>query len=235
MNDRKLARVAVRLLRGGVAPRHVRRCVEELRSHRIDLVAHFRDQGLDEDAACIEADARLGSMNDLVAATLARPELRGWANRAPWLVFAVLPLFAFALIGVALIFLVIGYVEMLEPSTRVATNPAVWRFGGSALAALVQWLLPLALMAVSCLVAWRARSGPIWPATGMLLVAALGAVVTLQLVAPQGEIKGQLSVGAGWPPADVARTAVLAIVAMGGVALMGLRDRLDRRAEPPID
>jgi hypothetical protein len=231
MDDRKLARVAVRLLRGGVAPRHVRRCVEELRSHRMDLVAHFREQGIEHAAACREADARLGSTDDFVAATLARPELRGWASRAPWLVFAALPLIAFVAIGIGLICLVMLYVETLQPPTRVVTDPSVWRFGQSALSALVQWFLPLCLLALSFLIGWRARSRPSWPALGMLLIATLGAVLTVQLVAPQASGKGLLSVGAGWPPADLVRTSVLVIVALGAIALIGLRDRFGKSVE----
>jgi hypothetical protein len=232
MDDRQLARVAARLLRGGVAPRHVRRCLAELRAHRADLVAQLRQQGYGPDAAIAEADARLGQPDDLVAATLERPELRGWANRSPWGVFVVLPLIAFIAVGVGLIALVITGLEWLSPAAKAAADPTVWRVGGPALVVSVQWLLPLALYAGIVAIAWRSRTPPAWPVAGLLLVAVLTSVVNMDLVAPlQPGGQGQLTVGAGYPPREALRSVVMVGAALAAMAVAVLRDRAMQTAD----
>lgn len=227
MDDRKLAWAAARLLRGGVAPRHVRRCVEELRSHRADLVAQLCAQGHDAGAAAAEAEARLGDPGDFVAAALARPELRGWASRAPWGVFVVLPLIAFILGGVGLIALVITSLEWIAPAAKASADPTAWRVGGAALVATLLWAMPLGLCGALLAIAWRSRTPPAWPAAGMLLVAAIAVVVNLQLVGPlQAGGRGELTVGVGYPPRDLLRAALLACAALGGIVMIYLRERL---------
>jgi len=79
------------LLRGGVAPRHVRRYLRELDDHLADLTEAQRIAGYDPANAAIRAQAQLGSEAELVAAMLAQPSLRTLAARAPWLVFGLLP------------------------------------------------------------------------------------------------------------------------------------------------
>jgi len=63
MDNVKLARLAERLLRAGVAPRYVRRSVEELRAHRADLMAQLSADGLDTSEAGRVVDDRLGSID----------------------------------------------------------------------------------------------------------------------------------------------------------------------------
>jgi len=74
------------LLRGGVAPRHVRRTIAELRDHHTDLFAEAFARGCSVENAEREASMRLGDHDSLAAQILARPELRSWAHRWPWLV-----------------------------------------------------------------------------------------------------------------------------------------------------
>jgi hypothetical protein len=226
MDDRKLAWAASRLLRGGIAPRHVRRCVEELRAHRTDLIAQLRAQGHDPHVAATEAEARLGTAEDFIAATLARPELRGWASRAPWLVFVVLPVAGFVLLGVALVSLLIAWLELMDPTSKAAADPAVWRLGGALLTAAVLWVIPLGLIATILGIAWRSQIRLAWPAVGLLLVAAAAAAVNMHFAGPQAGREGELAVGAGYPPRDALRTALLFGTALGSIAVVWLRGRL---------
>ncbi|HEX4077870.1 MAG TPA: hypothetical protein VHX61_03220 [Rhizomicrobium sp.] len=73
-----------RLLRTGIAPRHVRRYVGELRDHFDDLVREETANGALQGEAEIRARRRLGSDSDLAAVMLACPELRSLAARYPW-------------------------------------------------------------------------------------------------------------------------------------------------------
>jgi len=94
--------VAEALLKGGVAPRHVRRYVRELDEHLDDLTAQQRASGYDGEDATLRARARLGNDAELAQAMLDRPGMRSWPARLPWLVFILLPPVLAAAGGLAL-------------------------------------------------------------------------------------------------------------------------------------
>lgn len=81
-----------RLLRSGVAPRHVRRYITELREHWADLVAGEECSGKSQADAEMAAFARLGNMDDLATAMIAQRQLHSWSARAPWVMFSLGPL-----------------------------------------------------------------------------------------------------------------------------------------------
>ena len=83
--------LATRLLRGGIAPRRVRRLVAELRDHFEDLRNDALADGMTETEAASRATARLGSEQRVASEMLARPELRSWAARWPWAIYGLLP------------------------------------------------------------------------------------------------------------------------------------------------
>src|SRR5258705_6242599 len=90
------------LLKGGFAPRHVRRYVRELDEHLDDLTAQQRASGYDGEDAALRARARLGDDAELAQAMLEQPGMRSWATRLPWLVFLLLPPILTAVIGLVL-------------------------------------------------------------------------------------------------------------------------------------
>lgn len=94
--------VAETLLKGGIAPRHVRRYVRELDEHLDDLMAQQRASGYDGEDAALRARARLGDDAELAQAMLEQPGMRSLATRLPWLVFLLLPPILTAAIGLAL-------------------------------------------------------------------------------------------------------------------------------------
>src|ERR1700754_3444929 len=79
------------LLKGGIAPRHVRRYLAELSEHLNDLTERQRAQGYEGEDAELRARALLGEDRELAAAMLEQRSLRSIAARAPWLVFGLLP------------------------------------------------------------------------------------------------------------------------------------------------
>lgn len=80
-----------RLLRAGVAPRHVRRYLGELEDHYQDALRAELARGSDPAAASDAAWGRLGTEESLARSVLERPELRSKAGRFPVLVFGVGP------------------------------------------------------------------------------------------------------------------------------------------------
>ncbi len=77
------ASLSERLLRGGVAPKYVRRTVTELRDHFSDVKDEALASGLSHDEAEREASSRLGTEDVIVDDILAKPELQCWAARWP--------------------------------------------------------------------------------------------------------------------------------------------------------
>ncbi len=83
--------VAEQLLKGGVAPRHVRRYIGELDDHFTQLTAQLQRGGYDIEQARLRARIRLGDDTQLVSAMLELPGIRAWSARVPWLVFSAIP------------------------------------------------------------------------------------------------------------------------------------------------
>ena len=81
-----------RLLRSGVAPRHVQRTVQELSAHYEDLVAEALEQNSSPEEAESWAVRQLGDVDTLVSAIRERPELLGWAASYPHLALVSYPL-----------------------------------------------------------------------------------------------------------------------------------------------
>jgi len=107
MHDIDLSRLQKRLLRWGVAPRHVRRTVTELEDHFDDLVEQGLSDGEDRLRARDRALVALGDLDDIANAVRAQPELRSWAYRFPRIAAIVYPLTCLALLPAAPVF--IGY------------------------------------------------------------------------------------------------------------------------------
>lgn len=91
MAESLFSNLAHRLLKGGVAPKHVRRTISELSDHFADIKAEALLRGLSETEATQEATKRIGSQEAIVADILAKPELKSWAARWPWAVFTLGP------------------------------------------------------------------------------------------------------------------------------------------------
>ena len=81
-----------RLLRAGIAPRHVRRYLSELTDHLADLTAEERTRGLSPSDARAAALARLGTTDTLAEAMTSQPRFQSLSARAPWAVFSLTPL-----------------------------------------------------------------------------------------------------------------------------------------------
>ena len=101
MPQPRFDRLCERLLRAGIAPRHVRRYVRELGDHFDDLVREEKAGGAARELAETRAIARLGSDDDLANAMLSRPEMKSFTARYPWAVFGIGPiaLLALSLVG----------------------------------------------------------------------------------------------------------------------------------------
>jgi len=162
--------LAETLLKGGIAPRHVRRYIAELREHLDDLAAEQREAGYDAQDAMIRARGRLGRDDELAAAMLEQKQFRSWAARAPWAVFLLLPPFAAIAIGM----LFIGTLVLMGKHYGFPGHgplPPLWfqNFAAHVVAISNLVVVPLAA-ALFVAIAARQRLKLVWPCTATLLL-----------------------------------------------------------------
>jgi hypothetical protein len=92
MREPDFSKLATRLLKNGIAPRHAHRTVNELRDHYDDLVDAAVDDGASSENARRQAADRLGPMDEFVQQMASRRELKTWVFRYPWLAVVVYPI-----------------------------------------------------------------------------------------------------------------------------------------------
>lgn len=165
-------RLRKRLLEGGVAHRHVKRTLAELDDHFIEAWRSEEAAGLNGPEAEARAWQRLGSEDEIVRTTLARPELRSLPARFPRLVFGAGPLVLW--IGV-LALTIFGFASLNElnssgpPSPRTPT-PEWVRAPLNGLAFFYFRILPLLIGLWIFTTAIRLRLSKVWPAMGLVLL-----------------------------------------------------------------
>lgn len=179
------AELRERLLRAGVAPRHVRRYLSELADHFTDLRAEEERAGRSRPDAEAAARARLGPVDELARAMVEQRQFQSWCARAPWAMFGVGPLlFWAAAYFFACLYLWLGW--------RVFLPGADTPFGGRNgsmydLANIYFQAGKYYYICAPVLVGWgigllaaRQRLKAAWPALGLLLMACMGATAQIQ-------------------------------------------------------
>ena len=165
-----------KLLKGGIAPRHVRRYLGELEDHLAELTASEEDAGYNPAEAAIRARAALGPDEELADAMLKQRDFRSLSARAPWLVFGIMPplaviaslllcVFATMLAGV-----VSGAITPHHPVVIPLPLPLwfTWTWDGVIFAA--NFLIVAFLGALLAWMAQRQRMKLLWPLLGMGLI-----------------------------------------------------------------
>lgn len=187
------------LLRGGVGPVRADRYVAELRDHLDDLVAEEREAGRSPADARAQALQRMGDTDALAAAMIARPELRSWPAKAPFLAYVVTPMALLALaIGAWLVTLVSG-INWLRDRTGDRLDLAYWLgpwadglawFSNTMLALLLGWALAATAL--------RQRAPAAWPVAGLVLLAAVGAALQVGVTLPRAGVPGEIELSANF-------------------------------------
>jgi hypothetical protein len=164
-----------RLLRAGVAPRHVRRYLTELADHLTDLRAEEELAGRSRADAEAAGLIRLGGMDELSMAMIDQRRFQSWCVRAPRAKFGLAPLFVLAgAYFVAGLILLSGW-KLFLPGTNspfVQINGfAIFYFG---VGRLLYFGAPILIGWGIGLVAVRQRFMTVWPAIGLVLIALIG-------------------------------------------------------------
>jgi hypothetical protein len=169
-----------RLLRAGVAPRHIQRYLNELADHFNDLRAEEDQAGRSPEDAESAAFARLGGMDELAQAMIAKPEFQSpfhsFCVRAPRAAFGLAPLmFLVSAYVLASITLATGWAIFL-PKSDTPFVPvhgfAIIYFG---VGRMLYFWAPVLIGWAIAFVASRERLKSIWPIAGLVLIACIGA------------------------------------------------------------
>jgi hypothetical protein len=201
MRDSTFAKLALRLLRGGVAPSHVRRIVAELQVHYSALVDEARQRGALEEDAEADASAKIGSDDQIASDTLAQPSLKSWGARWPWAICGVAPVLGCVASQVLLTLMALA---VLAPLSKHGVSIASFLTPHALNSAMVAvcWFvlrgLPLICALGLLFYAARRRLRLLWPLIGTLLIAALPAVCNLDVQLPQPGAQGLIRAGAGF-------------------------------------
>jgi hypothetical protein len=194
MRQRRLESLGERLLRAGIAPRHVRRYLAELRDHLDDAAREESARGLDDWAAERAAWARLGDDEHLAQSVLSRPELRSVGARFPGIVFGAAPV----VVWIAAVALTLSALALLPEASASRTGPAPsWQL------LVAYWVcfsylrvLPVVLGAAALAASARQRLSSLWPMVGAALLALIGGTTGIDLVlVSAADDKGHLTVG----------------------------------------
>ena len=174
-----------RLLRAGIAPRHVRRYLKELSDHLTDLKAEEELAGRGRRQAESAALARLGSVNELARAMIQQPRFRSWCARAPWAMFTVAPLLLLAAAYFfACLYLWCGWHVFLPAADSPFGAPAgsMYSFANVYFQAGKFYYLvaPLLVGWGIMLAAARQRLRARWPLLAAALIAGMGATAQIQ-------------------------------------------------------
>lgn len=164
-----------RLLRAGVAPRHVRRYLAELTDHLADLTAEEESAGRSRADAESAALIRLGGIDDLAKAMTEQRQLQSWAVRAPWATFGLTPLLLLAGAWFAALFILWCGWQTFLPGAETPFTPVegfanlymqadrAFFFGAPIL---IGWGIGV--------IAVRQRLKAIWPIASLVLIALIG-------------------------------------------------------------
>ena len=156
-----------RLLKGGIAPRHVRRYLGELEDHLVELT---RCGGV----AAIRARALLGPDEELADAMLKQRDFRSISSRFPWLVFGIVPplalILGFLLLLVAI--MLVGFASgAIVPDKKIPLPiPSWFDWAASSLMFTANFLIPAMLGALLAWMAQRQRMRLLWPLLGMAAI-----------------------------------------------------------------
>jgi uncharacterized membrane protein len=194
--------LAETLLKGGVAPRHVRRYIAELKDHYDDLVYVASKSGGPTADAERDAFARIGTPDELANAMLARDDLKSLAARYPKFMFGIMPVLLLVL-GLAVFVLgLAAVIYSFRPEGKpYSIVPDDWRTAVAIWMFFANHILPLALAALIAKIGYEQRLAPQWWIMGVAIVCILGGFSDLNVQWPAYEgAGGELQVGFGFDP-----------------------------------
>ena len=195
MRPQELDSLGEELLREGVAPRHVRSYLRELREHYEDALRIELKSGSSQSVAEATASGRLGDPNCLLQSALSRPELRSAAAQHPRMILGAGPS---ALWLLAVILMIAALV--LTSDTVVKRN-LLWALPVQhVIVVFVVRVLPVLLIVSVLVVAHRQRLSPSWPIFGAIMVVLLAGSIDIHYLHASTVAESSIGLGSALLP-----------------------------------
>lgn len=199
MQSVNFARLRIRLLKGGVAPKFVKRSIQELQQHLDELIAQEQSDGTSETEARAAALTKLGDEEKYVKEALAKKELLSWSRRYPRSVFLVAPVIAYFALAYFSLTVGLGGVRSIF-GVDIYNDWPTWNFYYSkALMFLMEYMIAAMLALSIALLAIHRNVNILWPLIGILIVCLFGFGFDTNVSIPDERGRGGVTLTWGWP------------------------------------
>jgi len=162
--------LAEKLLRGGIAPRQVKRTVAELQDHYMDLYEEAIVHGISEERAAQDALSSLGKEQDLIKEILSQKKLLSWASRYPWTTYGFGPIFLAIVIATAPIGILESLLILSEDMTIYLMpdwmQSSFIQHLTNATFFLASYIMPIIITGYMCFQVSIRRDPLVWPIIG---------------------------------------------------------------------
>lgn len=192
-------RLRIRLLKGGVAPKFVRRTVQELHQHLDELITQEKAAGVSETEARAIAFGKLGNEDKLVSEALARKDIQSWSSRYTKSFYLVLPFLSYLLVMIGFIYFGVGAIaEMAEIDVKSEMQDVHIALA-KALLFFIEYLITPLIAAAFAVLAMRRNIPMMWPLLGILILCFFGSGFETVVEEPiAGSREGGISLIWGW-------------------------------------
>ena len=207
MDKHKFYQLEQELLKGGIAPKTVKRLKVELQDHWESLYQEALALRMSPGEAADYASSQIGDNDALAASILARPELKSLAHKHAWLVFGFVPLFITVLSFIALLMAIVGFAHLIDGNALKSEVPVWLEMLAKGYIGFMSYGLHLVVIYVLMKSAVTRRANLVWPSVGGCLVAILGSVLTFSIQFPDmhgqlGSVSASMGLGLYDPPYD---------------------------------
>jgi hypothetical protein len=216
-----------RLLDGGVRRRPARRYLAELKDHLDDLIAEERRAMSDPREAETRALSRLGSFEMLADAMIERREFQTWGRKAPFTAYLIAPAVAWLAVTALTVVGVVMTVKQAHGAAGGGALPGWLSEFATGMMFFSHAILPVLLAWALGVAAFRNRSALLWPACGIVALAALGSTFHPILTLPSAATHGEVAIS---PDGIAAFAVLLGLAALPYAALLLWRATRERRA-----
>lgn len=192
-------RLKIRLLRGGIAPKFVRRTIQELQQHLEELIAQEKSAGISETEARAIAFGKLGDEDKLVSEALARKEIRSWSSRYSKSFFSIFPFATYLLFMIGFVYFGIG---AISDRAGIEVNGEMQSFYitlARVILFFVEYLITPMIAAAFAILAVKRNIPMLWPIVGIVILSFFGSgfETTVHETVP-GSREGGITLFWGW-------------------------------------
>ncbi len=234
-------RLRMRLLKGGIAPKFVKRTIMEMSAHLEDLIKQEKQNGVSEAEARALAFSALGDEDALVSETLAKKELMSWSRRYTKSFYLIVPLVCYFIFMFCLLYFGIGTISDIAQADRDGELQTFLIYFARTVLFCIEYVITPFLALVFTYIAIRRNVHMMWPLIGIVVLSFFGSGFETILREPiAGSREGGVNLIWGWsflpwrwvqPPWDQTSEQALRVIVTLGLAFMAFKHYRPYEAE----